>query len=135
MSRTMTLFAVGMVFFSGCRSHQSPGKFDPKDVHGYVAGLNRSDHPEAKRIRQELANGAAELAKQRALARDEGIPLTPAELKRPRVAPNRNAGPLYQQLQQRLKAYPLNGRGANGRSYIEYPMGPGTAYSPADIKA
>src|SRR5438876_10111450 len=131
----LRLAAAALLMLTGCRSHQPPGKFDPKDIHGYVTRLNRSDHPEAKRIRQELANGAANLAKQRALARAEGIPLTPAELKRPKVPPAQNAGHLYQQLDQLLKANPINGYGPTGKSQIETSMGPGKIYTPADIKA
>ena len=64
-----------------------------------------------------LWTGWVEWSSQRGLTeirrqmRQEGLPLTPADLKRPMPPPDRNAAPVYEQLTQALKAKPLRGDG------------------------
>src|SRR5438128_1137156 len=121
-----TIQRAGAAFFLlatiGCQSNRPPGKFDPNEIPGYVTRLNRSHHPEALRIKKELANGAAALAAERAAAKREGIPVSPADLQKPPIPAARNAAPLYRQLGALLKARPLSKPGS--RSLLEYPMGP-----------
>ncbi len=135
-----------LLILPGCRSNQPPGKFDPRDVRGYVSRLNRSDHPDAVRIRKELSEASSSLATQRTQATAEGIPLTPADLKRRPIPPSRNAAPLYRQLDALLKARPLNPpmnsapsldptqRDTTPRTRIDEPMSPRRNYRAEEIQ-
>ena len=56
---------------------------------------------------QQYAPVAARLPAELAAARSEGLPLTPADLRRPyRVPPSENAAPLYRRIDSILKALP-----------------------------
>ena len=55
-----------------------------------------------------LAAGPANLAREEAAARQEGIPLTASELQKPLPPPGQNAAPLYTKLTKLLHDKPLN---------------------------
>ena len=145
--RFLPILITPVLLLIGCRSNQPPGKFDPADVAGYLVRLNRSDHPDAVRIRKELGTASADLAAQRTQAAAEGIPLTPADLNRPSISLSRNAAPLYRELAALLKARPLNPsmnsahslnparRDRTPSTRLNDPMGPRNFYSPQEVEA
>lgn len=59
-------------------------------------------------VRRFVAAGPANLAREEAAARQEGIPLTSAQLQRPLPPPSQNAAPLYVKLTKLLHDKPLN---------------------------
>ena len=58
-------------------------------------------------VRRQIADGPANLAREEAAARREGIPLTAQELQRPLPPPSENAAPLYVKLTALLREKPL----------------------------
>ena len=58
-------------------------------------------------MRRSIAAGPANLAREEAAARQEGIPLTAGELQRPLPPPGQNAAPLYVKLTKLLHDRPL----------------------------
>ena len=58
-------------------------------------------------VRQQIADGPANLAREEAAAQREGIPLTAQELQRPLPPPGENAAPLYVKLTKLLHDKPL----------------------------
>ena len=62
----------------------------------------------ANMVRQFVEAGPANLAREEALARQEGIPLDPKQLQKPLPPPSYNAAPLYTQLTQLLRDKPLD---------------------------
>jgi hypothetical protein len=62
---------------------------------------------QAEKAREFLAAGPANLAREEAAARQEGIPLTAQELQRPLPPPEQNAAPLYTKLTKLLHDKPL----------------------------
>lgn len=81
---------------------------DFNDLAGYRRALQASTDPDAKQLLQQIADGPADLARERAQAQKEGLPLDSAQLQRPLPPADQNAAPLYQQIGQILKDKPLN---------------------------
>lgn len=77
---------------------------DMIDLGGYIHALNGATDPQSLAIRKEIAEGPADLAKERATAQGAGIPLTATT---PTVPAAQNAAPLYDQWWQLSKAKPL----------------------------
>jgi hypothetical protein len=84
------------------------GKLDPHDLLGYIHRLQHSTAPEARAIVLQIENGPHELALQRAAARREGIPLTPAQLQEATPPPALNAAPVYEQLMRLQRDKPTD---------------------------
>ena len=102
----------------GC-TNAAPPRPDFANLPAYLTALNRSTDPEAKLIRRQIADGPADLARERTAAEKEGILTRPAELQPPPPPADQNAAPLYLQLDALRKqkplylplyAQPLNGR-------------------------
>ncbi len=97
----------------------APPKPDFANLPAYLTALNQSQDPEALRIRQRIADGPADLARERAAADKAGLLTRPDQLQRPLPPADQNAAPLYVQLDALRKqkplhlpmyAQPLNGR-------------------------
>ncbi len=95
----------------------APPKPNFADVPAYLTALNQSQDPEALSIRQRIASGPADLARERTAAEKAGLLTHPSQLPLPPA--DQNAAPLYVKLdalrKQRpfrlpLYAQPLNGR-------------------------
>lgn len=65
-----------------------------------------------------IETGTRDLARQRAAARREGIPLTPKEFQRPSPPPDQDAAPIYEQLTRLLKEKPLDPKGEDAASRL-----------------
>jgi len=63
---------------------------------------------QAQAMQQFIAAGPANLAREEAAARQEGIPLTAAQLQKPLPPPGQNAAPLYVKLTKLLHDKPLH---------------------------
>jgi hypothetical protein len=83
-------------------------KPDWRNPAAYIRYLQRSREPDVERIRQQIARGPQDLARERAAARREGIPATPAALLPPAPPAELNAAPLYEKLVRLLKEKPLD---------------------------
>ena len=80
-------------------------------------------------VRRQIAEGPANLAREEAVARREGIPLTAQELQQPLPPPNQNAAPLYTKLTKLLHDKPL------GLPKYAEGMDAFHSYTPAQIAA
>ncbi len=80
-------------------------------------------------VRQRIADGPANLVREEATARREGIPLTAQELQRPLPPPAQNAAPLYTKLTKLLHDKPL------GLPKYAEGMDAFHSYTPAQIAA
>jgi hypothetical protein len=101
--------AVVLAVLAGQSARTAVPAFDRNDVLGSIRRLQRSRAPEARAIVWQIENGPRDLALQRAAARGEGIPLTPAQLKAAAPPPAAlNAAPVYEELAQMLKAKPVD---------------------------
>ena len=106
-----------------------PPRPDFVNLPAYVRALDQSRDPQAVAIRQEIADGPAALARERAAATATGIPLTPEQSTRPMPPPDQNAAPLYQQLTDLRRQKPLK------LPMYAQPLGYGDAYTPEQIAA
>jgi len=97
----------------------APPKPNFANLPAYLQALNQSQDPEAKHIRQRIADGPADLVRERAAADKAGLQTRPDQLQRPLPPADQNAAPLYVQLDALRKqkpphlplyAQPLNGR-------------------------
>lgn len=79
-----------------------------QDVRGYLRRLDRTRPREAAEAQREIANGARNLAAERAAWRRAGLPLTRAELKMPALPPEQDAAPIYREFVRLLQAQPLD---------------------------
>lgn len=111
------------------QAQSAPPLPDFADLPGYLSALNRSTDPEAKQIRQRIADGPTDLARERAAAQREGIATYLSQLQVPAPPDNQNAAPLYLKLdalrKQKSLHFPLYAQGLKGRY----------AYTPAQITA
>ena len=73
----------------------APPKPDFTNLPGYIRALNRSHDPQAVAIRQQIADGPAALARERAACEADGIPLDP-KTSQPHVPPDQDAAPLWE---------------------------------------
>lgn len=129
MSVTRCLFLTAALLALASSSHAAPPKLDFTNLPAYITALNASTDPQAIAIRQEIANGPADLAKEQAAAQAAGIPLTAAALQQPLPPPGQNAAVLFQKLDAIRKAKPLNLPDyADALSY-------GPSYTPAQLAA
>ena len=78
-----------------------------QDVQANLRRLDRTSPREATEARREIANGARDLAAERAAMRRSGLPLTRADLK-DMPPPEQDAAPIIRQLVRVLKAQPLD---------------------------
>jgi len=127
--RMSLLLTVTLAALASYRPGDAAGRFDPKDLLGGIRRLQRSHDPEAQAIVRQIENGSRELAFQRAAARREGIPLTPAELQPPPPPSTLDAAPVYARLMHILREKPLDPR------TDEIASGMGTQYlhTPAEL--
>lgn len=97
----------------------APPKPNFADMPAYLTALNQSQDPAALSIRRRIANGPADLARERAAAEQAGLPIHLSQLQQPLPPADRNAAPLYVELEALRKqkplhlplyAQPLNGR-------------------------
>ena len=93
--------------FATMPGQAAPPTPDFTNLPAYIRALNRSEDPQAVAIRRQIADGPAALARERAAAQADGIPLGPKQLQRPLPPPDQNAAPLYQQLTQMLTQKPM----------------------------
>ncbi len=84
---------------------------------------------QARAMQQFIAAGPANLAREEAAARQEGIPLTAQELQKPLPPPDQNAAPLYVRLTKLLHDKPL------GLPKYAEGMDAFHSYTPAQIAA
>jgi hypothetical protein len=78
-----------------------------------------------------IETGTSDLARQRAAARREGIPLTPREIQRPSPPPALDAAPIYEQLTRLLKEKPLDEK----LEAAAQRLGSRSQYGPEDVAA
>jgi hypothetical protein len=119
-----------LLAFLFVRWHQvaSPApNVDFTDFGRYVTALNLSHDPVAAKIRQQVADGPAELAREKAAAQADGIDLDPAHLQKPLPPADQNAALLYERWYALRKAAK-----ADLPLYAE-PMRYGYAYTPQQI--
>jgi hypothetical protein len=83
-------------------------KLDPYDIPAFLRRLERSRAPGARLLRRQIANGPRDLARQRAAARREGIPLSPRDLRQSTLPADQNAALIYRRLARLLKDKPLD---------------------------
>jgi hypothetical protein len=100
---TLFLAAVACPYAQG----QATPTPDFRDLRGYIRWLNSSKSPEAARIRKEIADGPADLARERSAARAAGLPLTFQELNSPVITPEQNAAIEYRQIMALRKKRPI----------------------------
>lgn len=82
-----------------------PPLFTP-NIPAYLQALNHSTDPQAQAIRARIASGPADLARERALAEQEGIATRTSQLAQTLPPPDENAAPLYVQLDILRKKQP-----------------------------
>jgi hypothetical protein len=109
-------------------------KLDPRSETALFTGMTRLfqvilgvDDANLDRIE----TGPRDLARQRAAARREGIPLTPREFQRPSPPPELDAAPIYAQLTRLLKEKPLDSKLEEAASRL----GSRYSYGPEDVAA
>ncbi|MGO8671685.1 MAG: hypothetical protein ACLQVD_10020 [Capsulimonadaceae bacterium] len=104
--RRTTVFAVAIVtmLLTGCG--QGAPKYNPRNINGYELALSWSPNPRAAAIRQQIANGPRDLAKQIAACKAEGISLTVPTATV--LAPNKNAALVYADIKRIMQASPMN---------------------------
>lgn len=85
-----SLFALAVVLSSPAWA--APPKFDGSDIGGYMKALQKSDDPGSKTILKQIADGPADLKRERMLTQQAGIPLVAPT---PDVPADQNAAPLY----------------------------------------
>ena len=116
--RYFPLLILALLLSASC-VHAAPPKPNFADLPAYLKALNASTDSEARAIRQHIAAGPADLARERIAAEKEGIPTRPDELSQALPPADQNAAPLYVQLEALRKqkplrfpmyAQPLNGR-------------------------
>lgn len=73
-----------------------------------LAGLLQIGAGASEANLNRIETGTRDLARQRAAAQREGIPLTPKEFQRPSPPPELDAAPIYEQLTRLLKEKPLD---------------------------
>jgi hypothetical protein len=110
--------ALAPLLLVGCTKAASP-KPDFANLPAYLTALNRSTDPQAKLIRQKIAAGPADLARERTAAEKEGILTRPSELQQPLPPAGQNAAPIYLQLdalrKQKPLHFPMYAQSLNGR--------------------
>jgi hypothetical protein len=79
-----------------------------RDARQFVRQCGKLSGARADQVARQIVRGPADLRVQRAAARREGIPLTPRELQAPLPPPDRNAAPVYAELERLLQAKPLD---------------------------
>lgn len=121
---------VAFILWSGL-AHAAPVPTLDKDPAGFLRYVQSSTSPEAKVARQKIAAGPAALARERALARREGIAVFPAQLNRPLPPPDQNAAPLYLRLDALRRAKPLYGK--PGLPLYAQSLSAHLAYTPEQI--
>ena len=102
-------------------------KPDFADFGRYLTALNLSHDPVAARIRRQIADGPAALARERAMAQAEGLDMDPAHLQPPMPPADRNAAPLYDRWDTLRKASKMH-----FPMYAD-PLGYGYTYTPAQL--
>ena len=95
--RILPVLVVLALLLSASDVRSAPPKPDFTDFPAYLQALNQSRDPVARAIRRQIADGPVALARQRDLARKEGLAVSPAQLNRPLPPPDQNAAPLYLQ--------------------------------------
>lgn len=96
----MGCIALLILAFSHKAAGQAPNIAEYKSLGAYVTALNQSTDPQSVLIRREIADGPAELAREKAECVRRGITLTGAM---PDIAPDQNALPLYQEWNAALR--------------------------------
>ena len=80
--------------FGAIAAQAAPPTPDASNLPAYIRALNRSKDSQAVAIRQQIANGPAALARERAACEADGIPLDP-KTSQPPVPPDQDAAPLW----------------------------------------
>jgi hypothetical protein len=127
--RISLLLAGSLAVLAGHRPGEAAASLDPKDLLGSIRRLQRSHTPEATAMVRQIENGPHALALQRAAARREGIPLTPAELQPPSPPSTLDAAPVYARLMRGLRERPLDSRA----EAIASGLGTQTAHTPEEL--
>lgn len=106
MKSLLTACSVALALLGGI-AQAAPVPLLEKDPAGFLRYVQSSPSPEAQAARRTVADGPADLARERALAQKEGIAVFPAQLNRPLPPEDRNAAPLYVKLDALRHAKPL----------------------------
>ena len=125
------LLAASLAAPAGGGAKPSVPAFDQNDVLGSIRRIRRSPTPEARAIARQIESGPHDLALQRAAARQDGMPLSPAQLEATTPPAALNAALVYAWLARVLEARPQDSRTLQ----IAGRLGAGRATTPDELAA
>lgn len=119
---------------SGWAEKKLPATSGFPDMETFASILHGSS-PRGREMLADVATGPQDLARQKAAARREGIPLTPAELRLPSPPPDQDAAPIWERLTRLLREKPLDDHAEAGAEAAAIRLATGARRSAEDAAA